>query len=201
MQRLWVTGYRSYELNVFGDRDPKITVIKYALKNYFVSLIEEGQLDWIITGANLGVEQWAVEVGLKLEEIYPVRTSIMIPYEEFANRWNENNQAKYINLKEKVDFFASTSNTPYQSPVQLRNYQNFMVQHTDRAMMIYDPEHPGKPKYDYNLIQKYQETKEYPLDLIDFYDLQDIAEEYQENHPSSNFFELLKVLLKPVYLF
>lgn len=27
MQRLWVTGYRSYELNVFGDRDPKITVI------------------------------------------------------------------------------------------------------------------------------------------------------------------------------
>lgn len=189
MQRLWVTGYRSYELNVFGDRDPKITVIKYALKNYFVSLIEEGQLDWIITGANLGVEQWAAEVGLKLEEIYPVRTSIMIPYEEFANRWNENNQAKYINLKEKVDFFASTSNTPYQSAVQLRNYQNFMVQHTDRAMMIYDPEHPGKPKYDYNLIQKYQETKEYPLDLIDFYDLQDAAEEYQENHQSSNFSE------------
>ena len=104
MQRLWVTGYRSYELNVFGDRDPKITVIKYALKNYFVSLIEEGQLDWIITGANLGVEQWAVEVGLELGEKYPVRTSIMIPYEEFANRWNETNQAKYINLKEKVDF-------------------------------------------------------------------------------------------------
>lgn len=189
MQRLWVTGYRSYELNVFDDKDPKITVIKYALKNYFVSLIEEGQLDWIITGANLGVEQWAAEVGLELGEKYPVRTSIMIPYEEFANRWNEANQAKYINLKEKVDFFASTSSTPYQSPVQLRNYQNFMVQHTDRAMMIYDPEHPGKPKYDYNLIQKYQETKEYPLNLIDFYDLQDAAEEYQENHQSSNFSE------------
>ena len=47
--------------------------------------------------------------------------------------------------------------------------------------MIYDLEHPGKPKYDYNLIQKYQETKEYPLDLIDFYELQDMAEEYQEN--------------------
>ena len=97
MQRLWVTGYRSYELNVFGDRDPKITVIKYALKNYFVSLIEEGQLDWIITGANLGVEQWAAEVGLELGEKYPVRTSIMIPYEEFANRWNETKK-KLISL-------------------------------------------------------------------------------------------------------
>ena len=151
-----------------------------------------------VTGFDMKSEEALGEVavdfkkkGVKLElgEKYSVRTSIMIPYEEFANRWNETNQAKYINLKEKVDFFASTSNTPYQSPVQLRNYQNFMVQHTDRAMMIYDPEHPGKPKYDYNLIQKYQETKEYPLDLIDFYDLQDVAEEYQENHQSSNFSE------------
>ena len=28
--RLWVTGYRSYELGTFGDKDPKIKVIKYA---------------------------------------------------------------------------------------------------------------------------------------------------------------------------
>ena len=190
MQRLWVTGYRSYELNAFSDSDPKIAVIKYALKRHFIDLIEEGQLDWIITGANLGVEQWAAEVGLELGEKYPLRTSIMIPYEEFANRWNEKNQAKFLSLKEKVAFFASTSDRPYYSPVQLRNYQNFMVQHTDRAMMIYDLEHPGKPKYDYNLIQKYQETKEYPLDLIDFYELQDTAEEYQENQrENSNFSE------------
>ena len=66
MQRLWVTGYRSYELNTFSDNDPKIAVVKYVLKRRFVDLIEEGQLDWIITGANLGVEQWAAEVGLEL---------------------------------------------------------------------------------------------------------------------------------------
>ena len=189
MQRLWVTGYRRYELNVFGDKDPKITVIKYALRNYFKSLLEEDQLDWIITGANLGIEQWAAEVGLELGQKFPVRTSIMIPYEKFADRWNENNQSKFLNLKERVDFFASTSNLPYQNSVQLRNYQNFMVRHTDRALMIYDPEHPGKPKYDYNLIQEYQETKEYPLDLIDFYDLQDAAEEYQETHRQNYFSE------------
>lgn len=66
MHRLWISGYRSYELNVFGDKDPKIAVIKYALKNYLVNLLEEGQLDWIITGANLGVEQWSAEVGIEL---------------------------------------------------------------------------------------------------------------------------------------
>ncbi len=189
MKRLWVTGYRSYELNTFGDKDPKIIIIKYALKNYMVDLLENAQLDWVITGANLGVEQWAAEVAVDLREKYPVRVSIMTPYEEFASRWNENNQAHYLALKNKVDFIASTSNSPYQSPVQLRNYQNFMIRHTDRALMIYDPEHPGKPKYDYSLIKKYQAQKDYPLDLIDFYDLQDAADEYEEAHRKTSFDE------------
>lgn len=30
MQRLWVTGYRSYELSVFGENDEKLKVIKYS---------------------------------------------------------------------------------------------------------------------------------------------------------------------------
>ena len=59
MQRIWISGYRSYELGTFGDKDPKITVIKYAIKQYLTNLLEEGQLDWVITGANLGVEQWS----------------------------------------------------------------------------------------------------------------------------------------------
>ena len=179
MQRLWVTGYRNYELNTFGDKDPKIK--KLVLKKHMLNLLENNQLDWVITGANLGVEQWASEVAVSLREKYPLRTSIIVPYEDFAGRWNESNQEKYLNLKSQVDFFASTSKEPYQNPVQLRNYQNFMLLHTDRALMLYDPENPGKPKFDYNLIKKYQETKEYPLELIDFYDLQDEAEEYQEN--------------------
>ena len=44
MKRLWVTGYRSYELGVFSDKDPKLTVIKYALSNYLKSLLEEGKI-------------------------------------------------------------------------------------------------------------------------------------------------------------
>lgn len=187
MQRLWVTGYRSYELNVFNNKDPKITVIKYALSNYFKALLDDGELDWIITGANLGVEQWAAEAACALRKDYPVHVSMMTPYEEFASRWNENNQANFINLKDKVDFFAATSNSPYQSPMQLRNYQNFMLLHTDRALMIYDEEHPGKPKYDFKAITNYQKRHNYPLDLIDFYDLQDSAEEYQENLDSEKF--------------
>ncbi|BDR60503.1 DUF1273 domain-containing protein [Lactobacillus xylocopicola] len=181
MQRLWVSGYRNYELNTLGDQDPKIKIIKLALTQRLTTLLDNSQLDWVITGANLGVEQWASEVAIELRKEYPLRVAMLIPYEEFASRWNEVNQSKFLQLKKAVDFFAATSNQPYQSPVQLRNYQNFMLLHTDRALLLYDEEQPGKPQFDYHLIKKYQETKEYPLDLIDFYDLQDTAEEYQSD--------------------
>ena len=184
MKRLWVSGYRSYELGIFSPKDKKITVIKYALKKNFKRLLEEEKLDWIIAGPNLGVEQWALESALELKSKYPLRTAMMTPYLEFSNRWNEKNQAIFSQLKEKVDFFGSISNSSYQSPSQLRNFQNFMINHTDSALLIYDLEHPGKTKFDYNLIKKYQEEKDYPLTLVDFYDLQEEAEEYAEEQGS-----------------
>ncbi|CAM3113977.1 Uncharacterized SPBc2 prophage-derived protein YoqJ [Lactobacillus bombicola] len=180
MQRLWITGYRNFELNTFNDQDPKIKIIKNVLQTRLVNLLENGQLDWVITGANLGIEQWACELAIALRKKYPLRVSIITPYEDFAHRWNETNQTKFINLTQKVDFFASTSNQAYYDAVQLRNYQNFMLLHTDAALMVYDAEYPGKAKYDYDLIRNYQQTTNYPLELIDFYDLQDAAEEYRD---------------------
>ncbi|MCG0883489.1 hypothetical protein IMAU10574_00817 [Lactiplantibacillus plantarum] len=47
MSRLWLSGYRSYELNVFGDQDDKLKVIKFALTNYLTTQIEDG-MDWLI---------------------------------------------------------------------------------------------------------------------------------------------------------
>lgn len=56
-KRLWVTGYRAYELNVFGSNDPKLKVLKTSLKNTLMQFLDEG-LEWLITGGQLGVEQW-----------------------------------------------------------------------------------------------------------------------------------------------
>ncbi len=33
-KRLWITGYRAYELNVFGAQDPKLKVLKTSLKTH-----------------------------------------------------------------------------------------------------------------------------------------------------------------------
>lgn len=188
MQRLWVTGYRSYELNVFNLTDPKVMVITYALKNYYQQLQQENGLDWIISGGNLGIEQWALSAAIELHPQLPhLKAAMMTPYMQFEQHWNEKNQIQYEALKKQVDFFASTSQNTYQNPQQLRNYQRFMLHHTDRAVLVYDLEHPGEPKYDYEVICHYQKQHQYPLDLIDFYSLEDAAEDYQELKQSDDF--------------
>lgn len=49
--RLWVTGYRSYELGIFKTDDKKIEVIKYALRQLFERKLDE-ELEWIISGGS-----------------------------------------------------------------------------------------------------------------------------------------------------
>ncbi len=67
MSRLWVSGYRSYELGIFQSKDPKVTIIKEAIKQFICQRIDDG-VDWIITGPQLGVEQWTIEVTLELKK-------------------------------------------------------------------------------------------------------------------------------------
>lgn len=182
MRRMWITGYRSYELNVFKDDDPKVMVIKDALMRELKNRLEESDEEfWVITGPQLGTEQWAIEVALDLKKDFPqLKVSMMLPFTEFGQQWNENNQAKLANLATAVDFSASVSDHPYQSPQQLRAFQRFMLTHTDEALMIYDPDHEGKGKYDYQAIQKFQEENDYSYRLIDFDELQEDAIEWQE---------------------
>jgi uncharacterized phage-like protein YoqJ len=182
MRRLWVTGYRSYELNVFKDDDPKVKVIKDVLSRELRSRLEESDDEfWLITGPQLGVEQWSAEVALDLKATFSqLKVSILMPFTEFGQQWNENNQAKLENLQSRVDFSAIVSDHPYQSPQQLRAFQRFMLTHTDEALLIYDPDHEGKEKYDYQAIQRYAESNEYLYRLIDFDELQEAAIEWQE---------------------
>ncbi|UDM32726.1 DUF1273 domain-containing protein [Lentilactobacillus laojiaonis] len=182
MNRLWITGYRSYELGIFNDKDIKADVIKWALKQELSLAIENGT-NWIISGGQLGIEQWSLEVANELRQEYTgeFKTALMTPFSNFGNQWNEINQEKLRNLKNKVDFFGEVSQRPYENPQQLRNYQDFMLSHTDQSILVYDLEHTGKSQYDYDAIQNFSKAHSYIYKLINFDDLQEFAIEYQES--------------------
>ena len=182
MRRLWLTGYRSYELNAFQDDDPKVAVVKRVLTQRLTSLLEEDDDEvWVITGPQLGVEQWGAAVALELKKSFrQLKVAMMLPFADFGQQWNTTNRDRLLNLRDRVDFAREVTTKPYESPEQLRLYQRFMLDHTDSMLMVYDPDHPGKPKYDYELAHKYGDQQDYLVDLVDFDELQEVAMEWGE---------------------
>lgn len=189
MKRLWTTGYRAYELGVFDEKDPKVAVIKDVLQKQLRYQLDSTSEDfWLITGPQMGVERWSIESALTIKVDYPqLKIALMEPYADFAARWNENNQARLAAIKAQVDFAGRVSEKKYESPEQLRAYQNFMLHYTDGALLIYDPEHEGKTVWDWRAINRYREQNaDYSMRMIDFDELQEAAEEYSERLREAN---------------
>lgn len=172
IKRLYISGYQSFEMGVFNQKDPRVTIIKRVLKRELKNYLENG-LEWVMTGGNLGCEIWAGQVALELKKEYPeLKLAMILPFEEFGGKWNEANQLLLTELQGKADFVDSVSHHPYQNPVQFRNYTQFMLQHTDGALLVYDPEFPGKTKFLLSAIEKFQEQNDYLLQTISMDDLE-----------------------------
>ncbi|KRM68023.1 hypothetical protein FD06_GL000141 [Apilactobacillus ozensis DSM 23829 = JCM 17196] len=182
MNRIWITGYRNYELGIFKNDDAKVKIIKQIIKRKILEYVEDG-LEWVISGGNLGVEQWASEVVCDLKNNYEdqmIKNAIILPFEDFGNAWKENNKENLFKLLNEADFHLSLSQDGYKSPIQFKNYQKFMLKHTDKALLIYDSEHLGKSQYDLNKIIEYnKQNPSYDYEIIDFYELQELANEIQ----------------------
>lgn len=185
MERIWFTGYRAYELQLFSEQDPKYKVLHYALTQVMKQALDDG-MQWVITGGQKGIEQMSAEAALALKPDYPeLQVAVMLPFTHFSGRWKPEAQAKLASLASDVDFSAAVSDHDYRSPQQLRNYQEFMLSHTDGAILVYDVDNDGKSRYDYDAILKWQATHDYPVQLIDFDQLQEFSVEFQENLPEN----------------
>ena len=182
MSRIWITGFRGFELGIFNNKDPKRQVIIFALQKLLRNEIEDGA-DWLITGGQMGIEQLAIEAALELKEAYPeFRVALMTPFKNFGSQWKEANQAALLKLKTQVDFTSSVSQLAYTSPQQLHDYQNFMLAHTEKAIIFYDEQaEESKARYDFLVAKKATENANYELTVVDFDRLQEFADEYQES--------------------
>ena len=107
MTSLLVTGYKSFELGIFKDKDPKVTIIKKAIKRDFKRFLDDG-VDWMIFTGNLGFEFWALEVAKELQQDYPLKLATLFPFETHGQNWNEANQTKLAAFKQ-VDFVKYSS--------------------------------------------------------------------------------------------
>ena len=174
IQTMILTGYRSFELGVFQEKDPKIQIIKKAIKLTLHQYLEEG-LEWILIGGNLGVEIWGGQVVLELQKEYPeLKLGILFPFENFGENWNENNQQLLEDLKTQANYVNATSHAPYKDPSQLRNHSRFLLEHSGGAILVHDDEYPGKAQFFWKEARTYAEENPYVIHEISMDDLQNI---------------------------
>ncbi len=172
LKTLFISGYRTSELGVFTEKDPKIQIVKKVIKMSLKTYLEEG-LEWVIIGGNLGVEIWAGQISIELKKEYPeLRLGIIQPFHEMEKNWNEGNRQLLNELKVQADFVDSVSHKPYENPSQLKNHTLFLIQHTDGALLVYDDEYPGKTRYFLQEATQKASKNQYFLQFITMDDLQ-----------------------------
>lgn len=179
MKRLVVTGYKQHELGIFDDKHPGIGFIKKALESRFITLLEEG-LEWVIVSGQLGVEMWAAEVVIALQESYPqLKFAIITPFQEQDKNWNDTNKDKYQMLLANADYTTSLTSKQYEAPWQFIEKDKFFLRNSDGLLIVYDSENEGSPKFMKKMADSYAEKSDYCVITITADDLQIIAEEEQ----------------------
>ena len=176
VKTVYISGYRGFELNIFQENDPKLTIIKKLLRKELIQLLEEGA-EWFLISGNLGVELWAGEIAIDLKEEYEVKLGVIFPFEGFGENWNEKNQQLLNKVASQADYVDAVSHKPYQSPAQLKMHTRFIIDHTQAALLIYDKEYPGKPKFFLEEAERFSEQHFYEIRLISMDDLQNFSQE------------------------
>ncbi|KAF1301191.1 MULTISPECIES: SLOG family protein [Enterococcus] len=177
IKTMLLTGYRSYELGIFQEKDPKIAIIKKSIKNVLLRYLDEG-LEWILIGGNLGTEFWGAEVVFSLKKEYPsLKLGLIFPFEGFGEQWNEKNREKLFELRSKADYVNATSHEGYKNPSQLRNHTRFFLEHSGGVIMVYDEEFPGKTQYFLKEAMEFSQNNPYLIDKITMDDLQNVINE------------------------
>ncbi|HEL1584723.1 TPA: DUF1273 domain-containing protein [Streptococcus suis] len=176
MASILVTGYRHTDLGIFSNKDPRLVVIKKAIRNDLEKLIEEGA-DWFIFTGNLGFEYWCLEILKELQgEGYHCKLATIFPFENHGENWNEDNQIKLSHFK-SVDF-VKYAYPRYEAPNQFREYNQFLLDNTDGTYIFYDNENETNLKYLYHLILK---KDNYTRKELTFDYLNEVAENFEEN--------------------
>lgn len=177
-----VTGYKPHEIGIFNDiRHPGVEYIKKALKKNIIQLIENEALEWILVSGQLGVELWAAEVTIELQEDFPdLKLAIITPFLEQEANWKEEKQEYYQFILAQADFVDSLTKRPYENPSQFRMKNQFFINKSNGLLILYDEDTPGSPKYILEIARKKQEKDEtFHIKSITPYDIQVLVEEEQ----------------------
>lgn len=170
--RLWISGYRAYELNLFSYTDQKAQFLQQFFYARMKEQVEQG-VDWFLFKGQTGVEYLAFQAGLQLKEVYPeLQLAVFWPFLHYGQQWSETNQSLLQCYRQQADYWNITSHKEYENPEQLKQQENFLLTHSEGLLCLYDAEVPGSIAYTYQRACRYQEQNKdykilaYPLEEV-----------------------------------
>ncbi|WP_342525658.1 SLOG family protein [Chryseomicrobium sp. FSL W7-1435] len=187
MKKLVITGYRGNELGIFDTNHPGIKIIKTAIEDRLLRMIEEG-LEWVLISGQQGVEVWAAEVVLSLKKQgHSVKLSITPPFADFTERLKPEKQAEFQQLRLAADFYQPLTSGGYQGAWQFQERDKFLIRNSEGTLIIYDEEQPASPQFFLKLIHDYRERQPtYYIEQVNSYDLNDTAEQLKWKEGEEN---------------
>lgn len=177
MKTLYVTGYKPFELNIYKNDQPEVKYIKLFFQDKFKRYAEEG-LEWVIISGQLGIELWAAEAVIRLKKTYGFKLAVITPFLEHYSKWNEQNQLYYNKIINQADYVSSVFQQPYAGGYMFRAATEFIMDNTEGALILYDEEREGSPKYTLRQLIDFSSENNYNMDIVSLDDLSVFITDY-----------------------
>lgn len=90
--------------SILKENQQDCIFLKKALKKLIIRMIEDYKVTYFISAMRLGAEQLAAEIIIELKTLYPyIKLECVIPYENLAENWSEEQRDRYFNIMSKND--------------------------------------------------------------------------------------------------
>ncbi|WP_411841837.1 SLOG family protein [Salinicoccus sp. HZC-1] len=162
-----IVGYRPYELGIFKNNDPKTEVLADFLKHKIREYMETGT-EWFIIQGYTGIELYAAQCVIELKDEYGVGLAVLKPFHDFEEKYKDEEKILLNKILEACDFHQYIFEKPYSSPGMFKQVNQFLIDHTDQALVVYDEETPSKTRFIYNEILEFQMNNPYNIERIQF---------------------------------
>jgi uncharacterized phage-like protein YoqJ len=170
-------GYKASELGIFSLKHKGIEIIKKAVKKQITALMDEG-LEWVIVSGQWGVELWAAEAVLELQDTYEhLRLAVITPFLEQEENWSDEKKSRYQSVIQKANYVNSVTKSKYDGPWQFKEKNKFLLRNSDGMILLYDEEQEGSPKFIKEQALRLAQSNNYRIVSITAADLQSIADD------------------------
>ncbi|ADU30466.1 DUF1273 domain-containing protein [Evansella cellulosilytica] len=186
-QVLAITGYKPHELGIFNEKHAHLSFLKYALKKKMQQLIEEYDIEWIMTSGQAGVELWAAEAAIELKETYDhLKIATIAPFQNQEERLGDATKELYFHVWNNSDYSDFVTKRTYDNPMQLRLKNQFIVEKSHALLVLFDEYTEGTPTYYLTNAKKKAETNDYPIFFLTPDEIEDVTRELQDEDNSWN---------------